>query len=148
MRDQALRRGDRGIMMSIAKIASALVVSAGLGLGVSAALAADMPVKAPPPPTPELDTHAFFDISFKNDYITPRGLLVTNTGLTTQVLGGLAADVYKDKAGFINLVSFYGYVWNDIWSAQKHPTASSWNEFDWAFGMSVKFWQNWKFGVE
>jgi hypothetical protein len=114
----------------------------------SAALAADMPVKAPPPPAPELDMHAFFDISFKNDYITPRGLLVTNTGLTTQVLGGLAADVYKDKGGFINLVSFYGYVWNDIWSAQKHPTASSWNEFDWAVGMSVKFAQNWKFGVE
>jgi hypothetical protein len=137
--------------MSIARIASAIVVSAGLGLACSAALAADMPVKvkAPPAPAPEpLDMHAFFDVSFKNAYITPRGLLVTNTGLTTQILAGMAADVYKDKSGFINQVSFYGYVWNDLWSEQGHPTAGSWNEFDWAVGMTVKFWQNWKFGIE
>src|SRR5215470_18970198 len=133
--------------MGFNQYAGALLASAaglGMSLGVTASYAADMPVKAPAPVVEPLDMHAFFDVSFKNSYITPRGLLVTNTGLTTQILGGIAADVYKDKSGFINLVSFYGYVWNDLWSAQKHPTASSWNEFDWAVGMSVKFAQNWK----
>src|SRR5215470_593739 len=81
-----------------------LAGAAGLGmsLGVTASYAADMPVKAPPAPAAESDVHGFFDISFKNDYITPRGLLVTNTGLTTQVLAGLGVDVYKNKTGFIN----------------------------------------------
>ena len=66
-------------------------VGAALSLAItsfgSAAFAADMKVlKAPPPPAPTLDIHGFFDVTFANDYITPRGLLVTNTGLTTQVL--------------------------------------------------------------
>ena len=109
-----------------------------------------MPVKAPPAPaTPfVLDVHGFFDTSFKNDYITPRGLLVTNTGLTTQVLGGLVLDIYKDKTGFINDVSIYGGVWNDLWSKQHDPHVGPWNEFDWFIGVDVKFAQNWKFGVQ
>jgi hypothetical protein len=108
-----------------------------------------MPLKAPPaPPAFELDVHGFADLSFKNDYITPRGLLVTNTGLTTQALMGLALDVYKDKGGFINLVSLYGGWWADTWSKQNHPTARNLNEVDWFLGMSVKFAQDWKFGVE
>jgi hypothetical protein len=139
--------------MGLNRFASALVFGA-ICLGVAAlgtaATAADMPLKAPPPPPPEwpLDVHGFFDISFKNDYITPRGLLVTNTGLTTQILGGLVFDVYKDKTGFINDVSFYGYVWNDLWSEQNDTHVGSWNEFDWGVGTAVKFAQNWKFTAE
>ncbi|MEA2990135.1 MAG: hypothetical protein QOG83_2846 [Alphaproteobacteria bacterium] len=115
----------------------------------SVASAADLPVKvkAPAPP-PESDVHGFVDISFKNDYITPRGLLVTNTGLTTQALMGLALDLYKDKTGPINNVGLYFGVWNDMWSEQRHPRVSNWNEFDWFVGLSVKFAQSWKFGVE
>jgi len=127
--------------------AAGLGMSLVMSLGVTASYAADMPVKAPPAAA-ESDVHGFFDISFKNDYITPRGLLVTNTGLTTQVLAGLGVDVYKNKTGFINLVTVYGYTWNDLWSEQNHPKVGSWNEFDWAVGMSVRFAQNWKFGVE
>jgi hypothetical protein len=138
--------------MGFNRYAGALLASAagmGMSLGVTVSFAADMPVKAPPKAAPvESDVHGFFDISFKNDYITPRGLLVTNTGLTTQVLSGLALDLYKDKGGFINSVSVYGYVWNDLWSEQNHNRVGSWNEFDWAVGMTVKFAQNWKFGVE
>ena len=139
--------------MGFNRYAGALLASAaglGVSLGVTASFAADMPLKAPPPVVEPLDMHAFFDASFKNAYITPRGLLVTNTGLTTQFLSGLSADVYKSKTGFINTVSVYGYVWNDLWSEQKptNKTVGSWNEFDWAVGMTVKFAQNWKFGVE
>jgi hypothetical protein len=137
--------------MTIGRSGSALFVQA-LALGIcsgSGAFAADLPVKAPPPPPAiEFDVHGFADVSFKNDYITPRGLLVTNTGLTTQAVMGLALDVYKDKGGFINLVSFYGGWWADTWSEQHHPTARNLNEVDWFLGMSVKFAQNWKFGVE
>ncbi len=139
--------------MGFNRYAGALLASAagmGISLGVTASFAADMPLKAPPPVVEPLDMHAFFDVSFKNAYITPRGLLVTNTGLTTQFLAGLAGDVYKSKTGFINSVSVYGYVWNDLWSEQRptNHTVGSWNEFDWAVGMTVKFAQNWKFGVE
>src|SRR2546423_394634 len=147
---QVKARGIRRRKMSIRRSGPTLVAGA-VALGVSclgsAAWAADMPVKAPPPaPAAEFDVHGFIDVSFKNDYITPRGLLVTNTGLTTQVLAGMAWDAYKDKAGFINLVSFYGGVWNDIWSDQvvapavgQNNKIGNWNEFDWFFGMSVKF---------
>ena len=137
--------------MGFNQYAGALLASAaglGMSLGVTASYAADMPLKAPPTVVEPLDMHAFFDLSFKNAYITPRGLLVTNTGLTTQILAGISADVYKSKTGFINSVSVYSYVWNDLWSKQNDPKVGSWNEFDWAVGMTVKFAQNWKFGVE
>jgi hypothetical protein len=134
------------------RFASTLVVATALSLGAlgSAASAADMmplKVKAPPPPEP-LDIHGFMDVSFKNDYITPRGLLVTNSGLTTQILMGLVFDVYKSKGGFINDISFSGGVWNDLWSNQHNPVVDSWNEFDWFAGMNVKFAQDWTFGAQ
>jgi hypothetical protein len=129
---------------TVSALATALVL--GVASFGSGATAADMPIKAPPPPpAPTLDIHGFGDISIKNDYITPRGLLVTNTGLTTQILSGLAWDIYKNKTGFVNNVSVYGGVWNDLWSKQNHPQVGSWNEFDWFVGGSVKFAQDWKF---
>jgi hypothetical protein len=129
-------------------------VGAALSLAVmssgSVASAADMNVlKAPPPPPPvTLDIHGFFDVTFSNDYITPRGLLVTNTGLTTQILSGLAFDLYKDPTGPINLVSVYAGAWNDLWSVQNSPTVGSWNEFDWFVGGSVTFAKYWKAGAQ
>jgi hypothetical protein len=68
-----------------------------LGLACGVANAADVEaVKAPPPaPVPvfdQLDVHGIFDLTFANDYITPRGLLVTRTGLMTQALMGLSLD--------------------------------------------------------
>src|SRR5713226_8729471 len=129
--------------MSVNRYASALVVAAALGFGGSifgsAALAADLQLKAPPPPPPEFDIHGFFDVTFKNDYITPRGLLVTNTGLTTQVLMGLVLDLYKNPNGFINKVSFTGGTCNDLWSEQRNPLVGAWNEFDWFLGADVVF---------
>jgi hypothetical protein len=126
-------------------------VGATLSLSVvSFASAADLSVvKAPPPPPPAaLDIHGFFDVTFANDYITPRGLLVTNTGLTTQVLSGLAFDLYKDPNGFINLVNVYAGFWNDLWSEQNHPQVGSWNEFDWFVGGAVGFAKYWKAGIQ
>ena len=110
---------------------------------------AAMPRKAPPPSPFVLDVHGFVDVTFKNTSVTPRGLMVREySGLTTQVANGIAIDVYKDPGGFINGVSFYAGTWNDIWSKQNDPRVGSWAEFDWWVGMSVKFAQHWKFGVE
>jgi len=139
--------------MRIVESARALIAGAALSLSAiclgPAASAADLPYKAPPPPPPPLlDIHGFFDLSFKNDYITPRGLLVTNTGLTTQALMGLVFDLYKSKTGFINGVSFYGGIWNDLWSKQHDPHVGAWNEFDWFVGVDFRFANYWKFGVQ
>lgn len=91
--------------------------------------------------------HGFFDYSLKNAYITPRGLLVTNKGETMQILSGLVFDLYDDKTGVVNNVSFIGGVWNDIALSQNSPTAKAWNEFDWFLGPSVTFYKDWTAGV-
>jgi hypothetical protein len=137
--------------MFATRLASALVALTALSLGGlgSTASAADLKLKAPPPPPADtLDIHGFVDVSFKNDYLTPRGLLVTNTGLTTQILVGLVFDAYKSKTGLINDISFTGGVWNDLWSQQHNPTVDSWNEFDWFLSMNVKFAQDWTAGIQ
>jgi hypothetical protein len=137
--------------MLATRLASALAITAALSLGgtVSAAFAADMPVKAPKaPPSVPLDIHFFSDVTFLNDYITPRGLLVHNTGLASQVLAGIALDLYKDKAGFINDISISGGMWSDYWSEQHDAHVGAWNEFDWFAGVNVAFAQNWMFGAQ
>ena len=49
-----------------------------LGFACGGADAADLPVKAPPAPVfDQLDIHGIFDLTFANDYIKPRGHLVT-----------------------------------------------------------------------
>src|SRR5262249_8639473 len=85
---------------------------------------------------------------FTNDYITPRGLLVTNTGLTTQILSGLVFGLYHNNDSFINDVSVNFGTWNDLWSLQDSPTVGSWNEFDWFVGGEVVFGKYWKAGLQ
>jgi hypothetical protein len=87
--------------------------------------------------------HGLVDIVFKNDYITPRGLLVSNTGLTLQVLVGLTLDVYKDSNRYINAISINMGVWNDIWTDQHSPEVGSWNELDWFIGLTMAIKKNW-----
>jgi hypothetical protein len=91
--------------------------------------------------------HGFVDFSLKNAYITPRGLLVTNKGVTLQVLNGLVFDVYDNPTGAVNNVSLTAGMWNDITSGQDSPTAGAWNEFDWFVGPSVTFLNDWTAGV-
>jgi hypothetical protein len=117
------------------------------------AMAADLPASGliytkAPPSAPSSDIHGFFDMTFANDYSTSRGLLVTNTGLTAQALTGLSFDLYRNPNGALNKVSLYGGTWNDIWTEQHHPTAGSWNEFDWFVGAKTTFLQNWTATLE
>src|SRR3546814_17064699 len=51
--------------------------------------------------------HGFGDISVRNDYVTPRGLVVTTSGAAVQVLNGLVA---VSPGG----VAFHGGTWGDL----------------------------------
>lgn len=100
------------------------------------------------PETAAKNVNCFFDFAVKNDYITPRGLLVTNTGVTLQILSGFSIDFYKNPSCFINQASLVLFCWNDLWTEQHHPTAGAWNEFDWSVGLLFTLSKKWKFGVQ
>lgn len=94
------------------------------------------------------DVHGFLDLAFKNDYITPRGLLVSNTGFTLQVLTGLTLDVYKNPCEWISKASITMGIWNDIWSQQGDSDVGAWNEMDWFVGFNTLIAKNWLFGAQ
>lgn len=84
--------------------------------------------------------HGFADESLQNYYITPRGLWVTNKGLTSQTLDGLVfllPDNFSITAG----------TWVDVNSAQHSPTVGALNEFDWFVGTNVVIGKT-KLGVQ
>lgn len=92
--------------------------------------------------------NGLLDTVFKNDYITPRGLLVTNTGLTIQVLGVLNLDVYKNAERGIENISVNFGIWNDLWTDQHDPKVGPWNELDWFIGFTVATKNNWIFQAQ
>ncbi|MBA3957581.1 MAG: hypothetical protein H0X51_04190 [Parachlamydiaceae bacterium] len=96
----------------------------------------------------ESGMHGLVDVVFKNDYITPRGLLVTDTGLTMQVLLGLSLEVHKSSDCFVQKVSMDMGIWNDIWTEQHHPKVGSWNELDWFLGVTATLQNNWRFQAQ
>jgi hypothetical protein len=55
--------------------------------------------------TSQLAIHGFGDFTLSNDYLTPRGLLVTNKGVTAQVVDGLVFDFYHAPSSTINDIS-------------------------------------------
>jgi hypothetical protein len=141
--------------MSIRRSGSALVAGA-VALGVSclgsAAWAADMPVKAPPPPPASpfvLDVHGFFDVTVANTRVTGSGLYLYPRAAVVQPSLGLALDIYKDPGGFINSFSVFAGVWNESWTSPALPVSGRhWQEMDWWVGASIGFAQHWKFAVQ
>jgi hypothetical protein len=65
--------------------------------------------EAPPPSR----FHALSNLEFSDKYLTPRGMIVHNSGLTFQWLGLGLLNVYKGES-FINDVTLVGGVWNDF----------------------------------
>lgn len=96
----------------------------------------------------ERHVHGNCDFVLKNDYITPRGLLVSNTGLTLQILNILSIDVCQNKNGWLNQTTLFAGIWNDLWTEQKSSFAGAWNELDWFAGVSLQLYKNWKFSVQ
>jgi len=87
--------------------------------------------------------HGFGEVAFKNDYVTPRGLVVTTGGSTVQVLNGLVA---VSPGG----VAFHGGTWVDLnpGYSRADGNITTVNEFDFFFGVSGKVAPNLTAGVE
>jgi hypothetical protein len=99
------------------------------------------------PSDPPSAIHGFNDITVKNDYITPRGLLVSSNRFTTQILNGLVLDAYHNPTQPVDDIAFVAGIWNDIDSGQDHKTVGPWNEFDWFVGVNFEVYKIWTFGA-
>jgi hypothetical protein len=95
-----------------------------------------------------LNIHGFGILNLQNDYITPRGLMVTNKGLTVQVIDGLVFDLDHEPDATIDDISFTVGTFNDIDTDQHAKTAGAWNEFDWFAGPSFHFAKDWNLDVQ
>ncbi len=93
---------------------------------------------------PPLAIHGFNDLTVKNDYITPRGLLVSHDRFTTQILNGLVLNTYHNPVSPLDDVSLVAGIWNDIDSAGNGKTVGAWNEFDWFVGANFEFYKIWE----
>lgn len=85
--------------------------------------------------------HGFGDVSVKNDYVTPRGLVVTTEGVTVQVLNGL---VLVSPGGF----AIHAGTWTDLNPGYGDINTDSINEFDFFVGVSGEIAPNLEAGVE
>lgn len=130
-----------------------------LGAAATPALAQEAPAPDPatnaaqPPtvPAPKVDPvasdgwalHGFGEVTVKNDYVTPRGLVVTTAGGTVQILNGLIA---VSPGG----VAFHAGSWVDLnpGFSRSDGNITTVNEFDFFVGVSGNIAPNLKAGVE
>ncbi|MET0251858.1 MAG: hypothetical protein ABW203_06735 [Novosphingobium sp.] len=89
------------------------------------------------------DLSGFADVSVKNDYVTPRGLVVTTSGGTVQILNGVVA---VSPGG----VALHAGTWTDInpGYSRADGNITAVNEFDFFFGVSGEVAPRLKAGVE
>jgi hypothetical protein len=94
--------------------------------------------------------HELLDLEFATEYVTPRGMLVHDQGLTFEPLMLTLVNVYKGDS-FINDVTLDAGCWNDFSSApvSKAPPFGSpgktpWTEIDPIAGVSFGFAKNLK----
>lgn len=87
--------------------------------------------------------HGFGDVSLKNDYVTPRGLVVTTEGATVQVLNGL---VLVTPGG----VAIHAGTWVDLnpGFSRRDGNITAVNEFDFFVGISGEVAKGLTAGVE
>lgn len=98
------------------------------GLLIVAMGCAALPVAADDAPPSAI--HGFGSLQLSNDYITPRGLLVTNEGVTAQALVGLVMVL---PANFALVAGS----WNDVDAVHRHlPGTGAWTEEDFFAGFS------------
>ena len=140
------------------RTANALTVAAVatmLPFGSLPARAQDAEVSTSPPsavakePLPQR-FHAISNLEFSNEYLTPRGMIVHEDGLTFQWLLLGLFNIYKGD-GFINDFTLVGGMWNDFCSdgvSVNPPFGSepktSWVEIDPIAGVSFGFAKNFR----
>lgn len=120
--------------------ASALAALA-LTSGVKAGETTTAVVEPPPAPAP----HVLIAVNFANEYVTPRGMVVRNDGLTIQPLLLTFLPLYKSDDFSLTLVAG---MWNDL-GTYKLPKSSTknakgvytkktaWSEIDPIVGLSA-----------
>lgn len=98
--------------------------------------------------------HALVGLTVSDKYLTPRGMIVQDGGVTIQSLFLAFLDVYDGKPdGFINDVTLVGGFWNDYAtdSIAEHvapgSTETNFIEIDPIFGVSIAFAKNFKLDV-
>jgi hypothetical protein len=124
----------------------AMTAAAVLPLTTTPVQAADAatPVAAPPPSRVD----ALVDFDFANEYVTPRGMIIRDQGLTIQPLFLGFVNVYKSDS-FINSITLIPGVWNDLGSHavsvnapyNSQPT-TPWTEIDPIAGLEIGFARN------
>jgi hypothetical protein len=97
--------------------------------------------------------HALVNFEVSDKYLTPRGMIVVDHGMTYQQLFLAFVDLHDGAPDdFINNITFVPGVWADF---ATHPTAihlsgagaTDWVETDPIAGLSVKFAKNFKLDV-
>ncbi len=96
-------------------------------------------------PEPETRVHFLFNFEFANEYVTPRGMIVRDKGVTIQPLFLTLANLYKGDS-FLSDVTLVAGCWNDFATSgvSKHPPFGSdpkthWTEIDPILGLSFGF---------
>jgi hypothetical protein len=98
--------------------------------------------------------HALVNLEVSDKYLTPRGMIVQDEGVTVQTLFLAFLNVYDGKPdAFLNNVTLVGGFWNDYASDSlpEHNGAGStdtnWVEIDPILGVSFSFAKNFKLDV-
>ncbi len=126
---------------------------ASVSLAAIALLAAAGPALAADAAAPPQRLHVVNNLEFSDKYLTPRGMIVHNDGLTFQWLALGLFNLYRGDT-FINDVTLVGGVWNDFASKgvsvhapfNSRPT-TRWVEIDPIAGVSVGLAREWKLDV-
>jgi hypothetical protein len=94
------------------------------------------------------------NVEFADKYVTPRGQIVRDRGLTIQPLALIFLNAYKGD-GFINSFTIVAGAWSDfgtsLVSKRGNPATpypkTNWSEFDPIYGISVGFAKRFKLDV-
>ena len=97
----------------------------------------------------------FGDLSLKSAYVTPRGLVVEDKGIATQVLGITNIDFYRDS-GLIKTASLKLGAWSNFLTHAvgaslpdgTRPEVDHFNEIDPFIGVGLKVDKNWDLGAQ
>lgn len=92
------------------------------------------------PPSSRL--HIFIQNEFSDKYLTPRGLLVENEGVSWQPLVILLANLYSADKGFLTDATLTPGIWNCVNSHKDGPENKNWNEVDPFIGLTLKFFKD------
>ncbi len=128
---------------------------AGIGTMVlTAALASVAPGLKADDAAPPSRIHELVNLEFASEYVTPRGMMVHDQGLTFQPLFLTLVNLYHSDSSFINELDFAGGCWNDFSSAGvsvNGPYGSKpktdWTEIDPIADFTIGFAKNFKLDV-